>query len=85
MICVSLGRSRHTRMIAEHKALVEQGAELIELRLDYIGRAVSLTRLLDDRPGPVVVDGPSTRGWRPVDEKRTRPLDVVAVGDRGRR
>ncbi|MEM1228273.1 MAG: shikimate dehydrogenase [Planctomycetota bacterium] len=55
MICVSLGRARHTRMIAEHKFLVEQGAPLVELRLDYISRAVNLKRLLDDRPGPVVV------------------------------
>jgi 3-dehydroquinate dehydratase/shikimate dehydrogenase len=42
-------------MIAEHKFLVEQGVELVELRLDHIGRAVNLSRLLDDRPGPVVV------------------------------
>ncbi|TWT93278.1 shikimate dehydrogenase [Stieleria varia] len=55
MICVTLGCSRHTRMIAEHKNLVEQGAKLVELRLDYIGRAVSLNRLLRQRPGPVVV------------------------------
>lgn len=55
MICVSLGRSRHARMIGEHKQLVEQGAELVELRLDYIGRAVNLRRLMKDRPGPVVM------------------------------
>ncbi|QDV84453.1 shikimate dehydrogenase [Planctomycetes bacterium TBK1r] len=55
MICVSLGRSRHTRMIGEHKHLVEQGAELVELRLDYVGRAVNLKRLMDNRPGPVVM------------------------------
>lgn len=55
MICVTLGRARHKRMIAEHKYLVEQGAKLVELRLDYIGRAVSLTRLLSGRPGPVIV------------------------------
>ncbi|TWU37261.1 shikimate dehydrogenase [Novipirellula artificiosorum] len=55
MICVSLGRARHTRMIAEHKYLVEQGAELVELRLDFIGRAVNLKRLIENRPGPVVV------------------------------
>ncbi len=42
-------------MIAEHKFLVEQGAKLVELRLDFIGRAVNLKRLLDDRPCPVVV------------------------------
>jgi len=42
-------------MIAEHKFLAEQGAELVELRLDYIGRSVSLTRLLENRPCPVVL------------------------------
>ncbi len=55
MICVSLGRSRHKRMIAEHQYLVEQGAKLVELRLDYIGRAVNLKRLLENRPGPIVI------------------------------
>ncbi|TWT82054.1 Shikimate dehydrogenase [Planctomycetes bacterium CA13] len=55
MICVSLGRARHKRMIAEHQYLVDQGAELVELRLDFIGRAVNLRRLIENRPGPVVV------------------------------
>lgn len=55
MICVSLGRTRHTRMIAEHKYLSEQGAKLVELRVDYIGRSIDLSRLLKDRPTPVVV------------------------------
>ena len=55
MICVSLGRARHKRMIAEHQQLVAEGAQLVELRVDYIGRAVSLKRLIDDRPGPVVI------------------------------
>ena len=55
MICVSIGRTRHKRMIAEHAHLAEQGAELVELRLDYIGRVVNLQRLIGDRPCPVVV------------------------------
>jgi 3-dehydroquinate dehydratase/shikimate dehydrogenase len=42
-------------VIAEHKHLAEHGAKLVELRLDYITTAVNLKRLLDDRPGPVVV------------------------------
>ncbi len=42
-------------MIAEHQFLAEQGAELVELRLDYIGRAINLSRLIDKRPTPVVV------------------------------
>lgn len=55
MICVSIGRGRHKQTIAEHKHLVEQGAELVELRLDYINRDVNLKRLLEDRPCPVVI------------------------------
>ena len=55
MICVSIGRTRHKRMIAEHAHLAENGAELVELRLDYIGRIVNLQRLVEDRPCPVVI------------------------------
>ncbi|MBN1911581.1 MAG: shikimate dehydrogenase [Pirellulales bacterium] len=55
MICVSIGRSRHRHMMAEHRHLVEQGAKLVELRLDYIRGNVNLKRLLTDRPCPVIV------------------------------
>ena len=55
MICVSIGRGRHRHVIAEHRHLVDQGAELVELRLDYIRGEVNLKRLLADRPCPVVI------------------------------
>ena len=55
MICVTLGRTRHKRMISDHQELAQQGAELVELRTDFIGRAISLTRLIEDRPTPVIV------------------------------
>lgn len=55
MICVSIGRGRHKQILAEHAQLVEDGAELVELRLDYIRTAVNLKRLTGDRPGPVVI------------------------------
>jgi len=55
MICVSIGRGRHRHVIAEHKHLVEQGAPLVELRLDYINGQVNLKRLLPERPGPVIL------------------------------
>ncbi len=42
-------------MIAEHQFLAEQGVKLVELRVDYIGRAPSLSRLLNNRPTPVIV------------------------------
>ena len=55
MICVSIGRSRHKHMLAEFAHLVEQGAELVELRLDYISSRVNIQRLLKDRPCPTVI------------------------------
>lgn len=55
MICVSIGRTRHKHTIVEFHHLASQGVELVELRLDFIGRAVDLGRLLKDRPCPVVL------------------------------
>ena len=42
-------------MMAEHRHLADNGAELVELRLDYIRRPVNLGRLLKDRGCPVVI------------------------------
>lgn len=41
-------------MIAEHRHLAEEGVELVELRLDYLRRAVNLKRLLDGRLCPAI-------------------------------
>ncbi|MCA9061312.1 MAG: type I 3-dehydroquinate dehydratase, partial [Planctomycetaceae bacterium] len=55
MICVSLGRTRHSAMVEEHRGLAEKGAELVELRIDYLRKRPDMGRLLKDRPTPVVV------------------------------
>ncbi|MBL8817896.1 MAG: shikimate dehydrogenase [Planctomyces sp.] len=55
MICVSLGRTRHSSMQEEHQYLAEKGAELVELRVDFMRKRPDLGRLLKDRPTPVVV------------------------------
>lgn len=84
MICVTLGRARHKRMIAEHQYLAEQGAQLVELRVDYIGRAVSLNRLLENRPTPVVItarrraDG--GRWMKSEEERMTLLRSAIAAG-----
>ncbi|MFW6171083.1 MAG: type I 3-dehydroquinate dehydratase [Planctomycetota bacterium] len=54
MICVSIARGRHKHVMAEHQYLVEQGARLVEIRLDYIRRQINLKRLLRDRLCPVI-------------------------------
>ncbi len=55
MICISLGRTRHSSMMEEHQALAEKGAELVELRVDFMRKRPDLGRLLKDRPTPVLV------------------------------
>ncbi len=42
-------------MLAEHKHLAEQGAKLVELRVDYISSRVNIQRLIKDRPCPVII------------------------------
>jgi 3-dehydroquinate dehydratase/shikimate dehydrogenase len=71
-------------MLAEYKHLVEQGAELVELRLDYITARVNLQRLLKDRPSPVIVtvrreqDGGKFTGSE--EQRLTMLREAIALG-----
>ncbi len=49
MICVAIGRSRHKHIMAEHRHLAEQGAKLVELRLDYVASKINIRRLLAEQ------------------------------------
>ncbi len=60
-------------MVAEHEALAEDGAQLVELRLDWLKRTPELQRLLTERPTPVIVTcrRPEETGkWRGTEEQR---------------
>jgi 3-dehydroquinate dehydratase/shikimate dehydrogenase len=73
MICVSIGRGRHRHMIAEHRHLAEEGAKLVELRLDYIAGPINIRRLLADRPCAVIIScrRPADGGkWQGSEEQR---------------
>jgi len=69
-------------MIAEHRALAERGAQLIELRIDWLSREPDVPRLLKDRPTPVVLtcrraqDGGK---WRGSEETRLRLLRTAII------
>ena len=82
MICVSIARGRHKQMAAEHCHLVDQGAQLVELRLDYLRRDVDLGRLLTDRPCPVIAtcrrESDSGR-WTGSEEARLTLLRAAIV------
>lgn len=54
MICVVIGRTRHKMMQTEIQEAAKQGAELIELRLDFLAKAPDFKRLLDNKPCAVV-------------------------------
>ncbi|MGE4001526.1 MAG: shikimate dehydrogenase [Planctomycetaceae bacterium] len=82
MICVTLGRTRHKMVIAEHRALAGEGAELVELRLDWLKRTPELHRLLVDRPTPVIVTcrrAEETGKWRGDEEQRLTLLRQAIV------
>lgn len=83
MICVSIGRGRHRHVIAEHKHLAEQGAKLVELRLDYINGTINLKRLLGERPGPVIVTirRPQDGGKYQGTEQERQTLLRTAIAD----
>lgn len=55
MICVTIARNRHRMIVGEHRALAQRGAELVELRIDYLSKAPIFRILLNDRPCPVIV------------------------------
>lgn len=84
MICVSLARTRHGMMTAEHQALAQKGAELVELRVDWLSRAPELTRLLTKRPTPVVftcrrvADGGRFKGSE--DDRQTLLRAAIVAG-----
>jgi 3-dehydroquinate dehydratase/shikimate dehydrogenase len=84
MICVSIARGRHRHVIAEHRHLVQQGAKLVELRLDYIGGEVNLKRLLNERPSAIVITCRRERDggkWSGTEEQRLMLLrSAIAEG-----
>ncbi|MEX0703944.1 MAG: shikimate dehydrogenase [Planctomycetales bacterium] len=85
MIAVSIGRTRHKMVLAEHRALADRGAELVELRLDWLARQPDLSRLLKERPTPVIatcrrqIDRGRWRGSEPQRETLLREAIVAGA------
>jgi 3-dehydroquinate dehydratase/shikimate dehydrogenase len=84
MICVTIGRGRHSSLAQEWQAAADAGIELVELRIDCLRRDPDLKRILAKRPTPTVftirrgVDGGL---WRGNEEKRQALLrEAIALG-----
>ena len=82
MICVIIGRTRHKMVVAEHRALAERGAQLVELRLDWLKNPPDLRFLLDERPTPVICTcrrAEDQGRWRGTEEQRQALLRAAIV------
>jgi 3-dehydroquinate dehydratase/shikimate dehydrogenase len=83
-ICCVIGRTRHKMMQAEIQEAGKRGAELIELRLDFLAKAPDFKRLLADKPCPMVatvrrpVDGGRFGGSE--DERLTLLRQAIVAG-----
>src|SRR5271166_1195397 len=84
MICVTIGRGRHSSLTEEWEAAAKAGTDLVELRIDCLRRDPDLKRILKQRPTPMVftirrgVDGGL---WRGHEEKRLQLLrEAIALG-----
>jgi 3-dehydroquinate dehydratase/shikimate dehydrogenase len=82
MICVVVAKGRHRQVAAEQNHLVEEGADLVELRIDYINGTPSVKALAGKRTGPVVItcrreqDGGQ---WSGTEEQRLALLRTAIV------
>ncbi|TWT60243.1 shikimate dehydrogenase [Rubinisphaera italica] len=82
MICVSIGRTRLKMMRAEHEALAKAGAQLVELRLDWLKHVSDISPLLKDRPTPTVITcrRAEDRGkWKGSEQERMMLLRSAIV------
>ncbi len=84
MICVTIGRGRHSSLAEEWKAAAAAGVDLVELRIDCLRREPDLKRILKERLTPIVFTvrrGADGGLWRGNEEKRQQLLrEAIAAG-----
>jgi 3-dehydroquinate dehydratase/shikimate dehydrogenase len=84
MICVTIGRGRHSSLAEEWQAAADAGVELVELRIDCLRRDPDLKRVLAKRPTPFVFTirrGADGGLWRGNEEKRQHIFrEAIALG-----
>ena len=83
-ICATIARRRHSKVFEEMDAAVDAGAELIEIRLDFLSRPPRLDEFLARRRVPIIVTArlPEDGGlWRKSEEERLKVLrTAIAMG-----
>ncbi|HLJ95210.1 MAG TPA: shikimate dehydrogenase [Gemmataceae bacterium] len=82
-ICVVIGRTRHKMVQIEIQEAAKRGAQMIELRLDFLAKAPDFKRLLANKPCALVatVRRPQDGGrWPGSEEERRMLLRQAIVG-----
>jgi 3-dehydroquinate dehydratase/shikimate dehydrogenase len=83
-ICVVIGRTRHSMMLAEILEAARQGARLVEVRLDLLKRPPDFKRLLQNKPCQLVATArrPEDGGrWTgPEDARRMLLRQAIVSG-----
>jgi 3-dehydroquinate dehydratase/shikimate dehydrogenase len=84
MICVTIGRGRHSSLAQEWEAAAEAGVDMVELRIDCLRRDPDLKRILKDRHTPCIFTirrGLDGGLWRANEERRQQLLrEAIALG-----
>ena len=80
-VCVVVGRTRHKMMQAELQEAVKRGAKFVEVRLDFIAKAVDFTRLAPFKGCPWVATfrRPADGGRWPASEETRQVLMRQAI------
>ena len=82
ILCIVIGRNRHKMIQAEIQEAAKRGAQMIELRLDFVARALDLKRIIAEKKCELVatVRRPSDGGrWSASEETRQMLLRQVIV------
>ncbi|WP_162660086.1 shikimate dehydrogenase [Tuwongella immobilis] len=81
-ICVVVGRTRHKMVAIELQEAVKRGAKFIELRLDFLARAVDYKRLMAHKACPLVATVRRTADggrWPGTEEQRQMVIRQAIV------
>ncbi len=84
-VLVVIGRTRHKMVVVELQEAVKRGAKFIELRLDFLAKAVDFKRLAAVQAVPVGRDAPPPGRRRAFLRHRAGTADDPPAGDRLRR
>ncbi|HEY2784234.1 MAG TPA: shikimate dehydrogenase [Fimbriiglobus sp.] len=81
-VCVVVGRTRHKMMQVELDEAAKRGAQFVELRLDFLKKAVEFKRLVEHKHGPWVATFRRSQDggrWAGTEEERQAILRQAIV------